>query len=202
MTPLDEGEVRIVTRPRPRYPSRPRTSGRPRPAAAAMKIRSCLLIACMAFVPLVAMFSHKIPREWRQAVQRLARGEGLPAWAASAADRPGPRRAAEPPAEAEVAPAAREISPSPDEDFAAVRAAVAEKLRGLGAVSFECGPLAGGGLHRCSCRVPADGSGTLQRVFQSSNPDPVVALRNLLGQVQFWKHRLAAAGADTGTQVR
>jgi hypothetical protein len=49
--------------------------------------------------------------------------------------------------------------------------------------------------------VPADPSGQLQRVFQSSNPDPVVALKNLHGQVQFWKHRLATR-PDSGNPLR
>lgn len=160
---------------------------------AAMKLRSCLLLACMAIVPMVAMFSHKIPREWRAAAQRLARGEGLAA--------PPPRRvetvveAPPPPTDApDPAPPTSPVPTAPPagEDLALVRASVEDKLQSLGAVSFECAPLASTGLHRCSCRMPADPSGQLQRVFQSSNPDPVVALRNLLGQVQFWKHRLAS----------
>jgi hypothetical protein len=218
-----------------------------------MKLRSCLLFACMAIVPLVAMFSHKIPRDWRLAAQRLARGEApVPPTLQSPAPVPPkpvataavpvaatpPQRSAAPavpppvpalpPAEPAVPPAepalplvdvAKPMSPVPTSpvptspvptspvptspvptspaaapgpaDTARDRLAIEDQLRALGAVSIECVPMMQGTSHRCSCRVPADPSGQLQRVFQSSNPDPIVALKNLHGQVQFWKHRLA-----------
>jgi hypothetical protein len=192
-----------------------------------MKLRSCLLLACMAIVPLVAMFSHKIPRDWRLAAQRLARGEAPvpptpqspapvpPAPVATAAvpvaATPPPQRSAAPPVPPLVPavppgePAlalvdvAKPMSPVPTSpaaapgpaDTARDRLMIEDQLRALGAVSIECVPMMQGTSHRCSCRVPADPSGQLQRVFQSSNPDPVVALKNLHGQVQFWKHRLA-----------
>lgn len=179
-----------------------------------MKLRSCLLISCMAVVPLVAMFSHKIPRDWRLAAQRFARGEGF-ARVASVA-RGGEVARVEEPGEAEEPPVpivaieapASPPSPHPQapvidsagagarDDAALVRADVERQLVALGAGAFECARLPTGGLYRCSCRVSADPSGQLQRVFQSSNPDPAVALRNLLGQVQFWKHRLAAQPAS------
>lgn len=199
-----------------------------------MKFRSCILFACMAVVPLVAMFSHKVPREWRLAVQRLARGapaagppkqqpesEPVPPVAppvAAASLRPPSRQpelplqsvamqpaAAQPDALVPVASSAEPAQETaaanvslvvPHEPVAATDAArsrmvLEDQLRALGAVSIECVPMMQGAAYRCSCRVPADPSGQLQRVFQSSNPDPVVALRNLHGQVQFWKHRLA-----------
>lgn len=155
-----------------------------------MRLRSCILFACMAFVPMVAMFSHKIPREWRVAVQRIARGEGLLAMPSPQVDRTTRLPVATEP-EAAPGPDRRPAALPAIDDLATVRAGVEDKLRALGAVSFECGPMSGGALHRCSCRVPADRTGQLQRVFQSSNTDPAVALKNLLGQVQFWKHRLA-----------
>lgn len=178
-----------------------------------MKVRTCLLIICMVAVPLVAMFSHKIPREWRLAAQRFARGGGFAA-VESVARGGEPSRVEEPARDAEPAvplvdvepparlpsppaPAAVSVTPpsGAGNDLALVRAEIERQLAALGAVSFECVRMPAGGLHRCSCRVAADPSGQLQRMFQSSNPDPVVALRNLLGQVQFWKHRLAAQPA-------
>jgi len=179
-----------------------------------MKLRSFLLIACMAVVPLVAMFSHKIPRDWRLAAQRFARGEGF-ARVESVA-RGGELAGAEEPAQieepavplVEIESPARPSSPPAQasvagppvvggrDDADRVRAEVEQQLAALGAIAFECARMPTGGLHRCSCRVSADPSGQLQRVFQSSNPDPIVALRNLLGQVQFWKHRLAAQPAS------
>lgn len=147
-----------------------------------MKLRSAVLLACLAIVPLLAMFSHKIPRDWRRMVRQAAHGATEPplAQAPSTIDDPlpPPRR---PPAPLPSA------AGEPHEPLS-----VADRLRGLGAVSIECVPLAGGTMHRCSCRVAADPSGQLQRVFQTSNPDPATGMRNLLGQVQFWKHQLAA----------
>lgn len=176
-----------------------------------LKLRSCLLIICMAVVPLAAMFSHKIPRPWRLAAQRFARGEGFASGSGVArggeiARTEEPMRALEPPAPPGATPgspppaappatAAAELPITGATDGTSlVRIEIERQLAALGAVAFECTGMQTGGLHRCSCRVPADLSGQLHRVFQSSNPDPVVALRNLLGQVQFWKHRM-------GTQV-
>lgn len=185
-----------------------------------MKFRSFLLFACMAVVPLVAMFSHKVPREWRLAVQRFARGTPpaakplrqpepsatAPEVAASPpAVAPGPETVPRPAPLVPVAPLAETAlaaspqpasQPAPREpvgtgDGVRDRVAIEDQLRSLGAVSIECVPMMQGTSYRCSCRVPADPSGQLQRVFQSSNPDPVVALRNLHGQVHFWKHRMA-----------
>ena len=149
-----------------------------------LKLRSCLLLACMAAVPMAAMFSHTIPRDWRLAAQRFARGEGFARGAGMARD--GAISAPDEPTRA-VQPAAPPIAPEKD-DASFVQTDVERQLTALGAVAFACTQSPTGGLHRCSCRVPADPSGQLHRVFQSSNPDPVVALRNLLGQVQFWKH--------------
>jgi len=175
-----------------------------------MKLRSCLLVACMAVVPLAAMFSHTIPRDWRLAAQRFAaarfeqgagfawgaaRGPGIahaeePTRAMEPAAPPGATHGSRPPAPLQaIAVSAVPIARVTD-DASLAQTEVERQLTALGAVAFECARMPTGGLHRCSCRVPADPSGQLHRVFQSSNPDPVVALRNLLGQVQFWKHRL------------
>lgn len=167
-----------------------------------MFLRSAVLVACLAIVPLLAMFSHKLPRDWRRFASRPATTPAEPA-----ATSIEPVAAAEPTAAAEpvatqpsvaaapaepASPAVPAMLPAPAAPPAP--AAVEAQLRALGAVSIECVALPGGSLHRCSCRVSADPSGQLQRVFQTSNADPAVALRNLLGQVQFWRHRLAAQG--------
>jgi len=172
-----------------------------------MKLRSCLLFACMAIVPLVAMFSHHIPRDWRLAVQRLARGEAPPVATTRPSEPPQPTAlpvAAAVPSPPTPPPLPSQPSPAglpAAEDAARSRLVIEDQLRALGAVSIECVPMMRGTSYRCSCRVPADPSGQLQRVFQSSNPDPVVALRNLHGQVQFWKHRLATR-PDAGNPLR
>lgn len=66
------------------------------------------------------------------------------------------------------------------------------RLRSLGATRIDWTPAQGGdGLHRCSCRIPAEPTGQLHRVFQSSASDPVAALDNLVGQVTAWSMRTA-----------
>jgi len=71
--------------------------------------------------------------------------------------------------------------------------AVEEQLVKLGAVSFECLPPQGTDrVHRCSCRVAADPTGQLQRVFQSTDATPSEAMNKLLAQVTAWKHQIAA----------
>lgn len=185
-----------------------------------MKFRSTVLLACMAIVPLVAMFSHKIPRDWRLRAWRLAGGhwahaepEHSPAEAPAEAPGGSAQAVADPP----LVPATRAIGDAPEamRQTGAITpratisasngndepASVEDQLRALGATAVECVTLAGGTMHRCSCRVAAEPSGQLQRVFQTSNPDPAVALRNLLGQVHFWKHRTASRDR-TGTRGR
>lgn len=67
------------------------------------------------------------------------------------------------------------------------------QLARVGAVGFDCQLLAGGeGLHGCSCRVPVDASGQLQRVFQAAGHDPLSAATALRDQVLTWKERSAS----------
>jgi hypothetical protein len=74
--------------------------------------------------------------------------------------------------------------------------AIESQLSLVGAVGFDCQPLAGGeGLHGCSCRVPIDSSGQLQRVFQAAGHDPLSAAIALRDQVAVWKERSAAAAS-------
>lgn len=70
--------------------------------------------------------------------------------------------------------------------------AIEAQLAQVGAIGFDCQPLAGGeGLHGCSCRVPVDASGQLQRVFQAAGHDPLTAALALRDQVTAWKDRAA-----------
>ena len=74
--------------------------------------------------------------------------------------------------------------------------AIESQLALVGAVGFDCQPLAGGeGLHGCSCRVPVDSSGQLQRVFQAAGHDPLSAAISLREQVTSWKERSAGMAA-------
>jgi len=171
-----------------------------------MKIRSTLLFACMLVVPLLAMFSHKIPRDLRrvawQQVWDPARRSITSAFGSTVETpaSPAPDGVALAPLQPPVQPPLQQAvvarAPEPVAPAAqplATRKAIEDRLVELGAFSLECAPRDDiGGLHRCSCRVAADPSGQLQRVFQSADPDPVMALQSLLGQVQFWQQRMAA----------
>lgn len=187
-----------------------------------MKCRSILLIACMLVVPLLAMFSHKVPAEMRAAVRRSLRQAmagcvGQPAEAGSPTTPPGekvawePARREAPPQSAAAAavPAGLRLSGEPAADPETAPPLVAEladrsrqardqhlldaRLKGLGAVSLDCRPLPGNaGMYSSSCRLPVDASGQLQRVFQATAPDPVAASEALLLQVTAWLQRAAA----------
>ncbi|NBV46023.1 MAG: hypothetical protein EBR86_10395 [Planctomycetia bacterium] len=77
--------------------------------------------------------------------------------------------------------------------IAVARTAVERQLVALGALGFEFMPAdAGCPRHRCSCRLPADPSGQLQRVFQAADEDPRAALDQLLAEVRAWQRRMIA----------
>lgn len=99
---------------------------------------------------------------------------------------------------AHVAGAQPPVAPELPSGFAATRAAVERQLAELGALGFDFIPADPGcPRHRCSCRLPADPSGQLQRVFQSANEDPEVALGQLVVEVKAWQRR-SLAGAAPG----
>lgn len=164
-----------------------------------MKIRSTLLFACLLVVPLLAMFSHKIPADVRQAARRHI-------WDPAQRSIISCFSSVTEPAAPTVMPASVVETPSPLLKIPAAalpgeavgtipadRKALEDQLADLGAFSLECMPTSGAdGLHRCSCRVAADPSGQLQRVFQSSDRDPFAAMQQLVGQVRVWRQRLAA----------
>ncbi len=73
------------------------------------------------------------------------------------------------------------------------------RLRSLGATSIEWTPAQGGdGLHRCTCRIPAEPTGQLHRVFQASATNPVTALDSLVGQVTAWSMRVRPDNGPRG----
>ena len=210
-----------------------------------MKLRSALLIACLIVVPLLAMFSHKVPtatrtaireRLWDPVIRPLASALGL---GATSPTSPAPRQAADSPVEdpfpgpptafASSGSASTDIGPAaadPLQTLQATRASslrqpdtaiagntpppaillgsddslpiggatgresLEARLRALGATRIDWTPGQGGdGLHRCSCRIPAEPSGQLHRIFQAAATDPVAALDNLVGQVTAWSMR-------------
>ena len=155
-------------------------------ANSAMKLRSALLIACLIVVPLLAMVSHKIPAATRAAVRKKLWSPIVRALSPAAVQ----------PATAE--PAAGEPTPSIDPfskpwEQTAPSPPTAPPPT-MGATQIDWTPAQGGdGLHRCSCRIPAEPTGQLHRVFQAAAADPLVALDNLFGQVSAWSMRSEGA---------
>ena len=96
------------------------------------------------------------------------------------------------PVAARIAPEPTSMALTPAEDVLLAQQVIQDRLATLGAVSFECAPAAGAETkHRCSCRVAADPSGELQRVFQSTETTPLAAMNGLLTQVTAWRRRIA-----------
>jgi hypothetical protein len=179
-----------------------------------MKFRSALLVAFMVAVPAAAMFSHRIPAEVRRSIRDQV-GRLTAALSPAKPAEVGGRTAGgtEPPmVERPVVAAAVAggTAPSP----AAPPVAVAEtdpndvmgRLARLGAIGFECRPIAGGGgEHAASCSVPLDGSGQLLRVFHVTGSDARSAAIALLDDVGAWRdragrQRAAAEPARAGEQ--
>jgi len=201
-----------------------------------MKLRSTILFGCLLFVPLVAMFSHKIPRGvregfrervWRPAVARVsawvggevdhgghggersafepvapiprqpegAAGDRIAAAAAPVASDPPPAPAVPPPAMLPAVSVQSTLLPKPS------RAALEERLAAIGAVGLKLKPpQEPSGVHVASCRMPADASGQLQRLFQATGPTPEMSLERLASQIEAW--RLRVASADGGPAGR
>lgn len=162
-----------------------------------MRIRSGLLVACIVVVPLIAMFSHRVPPGTRGAIADFLRGLVRPQASVRVASA---EPASLPPTVA--APIQRPASPAPPNVVAgeprvvpvgaslpppAREADQFGALRDLGAVAIDCRPLQGGGGHVASCRVPVDESGQLERVFQATGSDAATAMGGLLREVRDWK---------------
>jgi hypothetical protein len=159
----------------------------------------------MVVVPALAMFSHHVPPDVAAAVRQLASGR-LPAWFGHAP--PAPRSPTVPTTAvaASAAPPVPDAAATPDPlpvsaapavvPPAADRRAIEERLLELGATAIECQPLPGrDGALLASCRVAADPSGQLQRLFQAVGPEPTAALETLRADVEAWRRRTAARAA-------
>lgn len=168
-----------------------------------MKIRSILLVACIVVVPLIAMFSHRVPPAARAAVGEFFRdvvrgGKAVPRATApapvaqtvtapgSAQPAPGsvqPTPVVPPPgAAAHVVPVAAVVPAADSGD------ALLQRLRSLGAVAIDCRPLPGPGGHVASCRVAVDGAGQLERLFQATGASAAAAVENLHRDVFAWRN--------------
>ena len=98
---------------------------------------------------------------------------------------------------ATVTPTAMTESPtspdavSPD----AIDPAMAATLEQLGAFAITCQPTIQGRYFHCSCRVAADPTGQLVRMFHATEPDKDRALLRLIDDVRRWKAQIAVAPA-------
>jgi hypothetical protein len=182
-----------------------------------MKFRSALLFACMLVVPALAMFSHRVPADWRTAV-RDAVSRTVASWTTGAPADPTPVAASAAAPASPALPAPRPVAPPvaatplpprpappvvgggfralPPPQPADDRDDARRELARLGALGIECRPLHG--LHVASCSVALDASGQLLRVFQASGPDPDAATRTLLADVTAWRSRVAAGQPAAG----
>lgn len=156
-----------------------------------MKVRTCLIFACMTVVPALALFSHQVPGELRARV-RSCLWQPLAAWADSG-DPTG-----EPPGSGSEPQAglAATAPPRPSASAAGSIDPAAEPLTSLGAVAIDCRPLDGvAGTHVASCRVAVDAAGQLHRVFQAAGTSPEEALAALTVVVRDWQERLVSRAA-------
>jgi len=149
-----------------------------------MKVRVCVLVACMIVVPGLAMFSHHIPAELRQAA-RCHLWQPVANWLRPSASTGG-RVAVVEPSTVQATPEAAATAPpgSP---------AAIDRLVALGAMAIDVRPLEGvSGVHVASCRVAMDAAGQLHRVFQAPGPGPGEATAALADQVAAWRDRIAS----------
>lgn len=182
----------------------------------AMKVRSCVLIACMLVVPALALFSHLMPPTVRKMMRKAGSvppRRAVPVASASPASDtvpqpvvtdtpPRPVAVVNPPPVLPLPPVQRLPAerPAPSNDVPRSQAEWSEladlraRLIALGATAIDCklGP-GGGQLHTCSCRVAVDTEGQLHRMFHGVGPDATVAMRALLERVEAW--RIQQAGS-------
>jgi hypothetical protein len=172
-----------------------------------MRVRSLVLVVCMVVVPALAMFSHHVPPEVAAAIRQFVSGrqpprstKATPAIPSPASPTTAGQAADAPPSSPVAAAAATAAAPLPPATVPATmavpasgRRAIEDRLLELGATAIECQPLPGGsGTLLASCRVAADASGQLQRLFQAVGPEPTVALETLRSEVEAWRRRTAA----------
>lgn len=94
----------------------------------------------------------------------------------------------------EHAPLVTPAAPSATARLSAPSASpIAQSLSELGAFDVACQPTAGGRYFHCSCRVAADPTGQLVRMFHATEPDQQRAMQRLLDDVGSWKARQAAS---------
>jgi len=95
-----------------------------------------------------------------------------------------------------VTPAATTTAAAPSAtagSSATAASPIEQSLTDLGAFDVACQPTAGGRYFHCSCRVAADPTGQLVRMFHATEPDRQRAMQRLLDDVGRWQARQATA---------
>ncbi len=195
-----------------------------------MRFRSLLMFACMIVVPMLAMFSHKLPPEVRDACSRIVLNPAIelieslarPAEAeesdpdlAFAAAPAGPLLAGGTSSTPPQAAALREpsVPPAPFGQLpqpAAGRQPLSpdqtpvlrRQLAAAGVQRLLIEPAGDGSRSvRGSCRLAVDTEGQLQRLFHANGTTEAETLQRLLEQVGRWNRRLAAQPPYGGSQT-
>lgn len=223
--------VRVVPHCPARY-----CSGRSRPPLAAplpghpMRFRSLLMFACMIIVPMIAMFSHKLPPELRNAMSRIVLNPALDlieSLALSAeAEEPDPAREfTGPPAGPLLADHAASGPPQPPRSIERAEmntstlqqqpprparqplgldraSALRQQLAEAGVRQLLIEPASDGSRSvRGSCRLAVDAEGQLQRLFHASGATETETLSQLAEQVGRWQQRLSTRTPSFGEQA-
>ena len=186
-----------------------------------------LMFACMIIVPMIAMFSHKLPPELRNAMSRVVLDPAIDlveslALAAEAEEPDQAREFAAPPAGPLLADRADSSPPQPAtpiERAETVTATLhqehpqpARQSLGLNQASTLRQQLAAAGVRRLliepagdgsrsvrgSCRLPVDAEGQLQRLFHASGSSETETLTLLVEQVGRWHRRLGTRAPSIG----
>ncbi len=167
-----------------------------------MKVRTCVIFACMTIVPALAMFSHHLPAGVREALRNRV-WEPVEDWVASLTKREpakirsvGSTATVDTPSETPTAPAPEAVPTSAPQAAVAAASPSTDALVALGATAIDCRPFDGlAGTHVASCRVAVDPAGQLHRVFQAAGPSPDEAYASLLDTIRAWQERVASRAA-------
>ena len=189
-----------------------------------------LMFACMIVVPMIAMFSHKLPPELRNAMGKIVLNPAIDlieslALAAEAEETDQTREFAAPPAGPlladRVASSPPQPAPSIERDGTDTTTLHQQQPRparqplSLDRASALRQQLAAAGVHklliepasdgsrsvRGSCRLAVDAEGQLQRLFHASGATEAETLSQLVEQVGRWHQRLGTRTPSFGEQA-
>jgi hypothetical protein len=76
-----------------------------------------------------------------------------------------------------------------------------QTLRQMGCFDIVCQPTVGGRFHRCSCRVAADSTGQLVRMFHATEASGEQAMARLVEDVRHWRAQLQITPAPSSSQT-